>query len=56
MCTVCLDWIKGNLTLNEAIRNLGEMVDATQDFEEHNHYSKTLEKLKKLSGVEDDLT
>ena len=45
MCIVCRDWQKGNLTLKEAKRNLGEMINTSDDYEEREHYFKVLEGL-----------
>jgi hypothetical protein len=38
MCVVCLDWEKGKLTDLEAMRALGEMIVASEDTQELDHY------------------
>lgn len=45
MCIVCTEWAKGGLTLNEAKRNLGEMITSTNDPELMEHYFQIAEKI-----------
>lgn len=37
MCVVCKDWELGKLTAKEAFRNLGELINSTEDREERRH-------------------
>ena len=55
MCLVCIEWQKGNLTNDEALRNIGEMVGTTnQKSEERRHYFELAEKIKDAQYDEDN--
>jgi hypothetical protein len=45
MCIVCRDWQLGRLTSKEALRNLGEMIFASEDKEEQAHLWEISEKI-----------
>ena len=49
MCIVCVDLIKQNMTISEAERNLGELVnDRKETLTKLNHYDRLKEALEQL--------
>jgi len=45
-CLICTDWEKGKLTNSEALRNLGEFTNLSDDIEEVVHYLELEERIK----------
>lgn len=46
MCVVCVDWEKGKMTSEEALRALGEIITANgEDNKENQHYWDTADKI-----------
>lgn len=45
MCLICVEWLKGNLTNEEAKRALGEMVRSADSAEEQDHYADLAEEI-----------
>ena len=40
-----MEWEKGKLTSKEALRNLGEIIDASELEEDRDHYWEVIEKI-----------
>jgi hypothetical protein len=45
VCTVCVDWLKGKMTNDEALRALNEMVDDNSSDESWDHYFEATDKI-----------
>lgn len=57
MCFVCSEWNKGKLTAKEALRNLGELIDATdEDSSDMRHYFQTVDRIieEEIPTIEED--
>lgn len=52
MCRVCVDWNKGKLTVDEAFKNLDELLVDIESDEDFAHY---IEVIKKISDESDDI-
>lgn len=56
MCLVCLEYQKGLLTKEEAIRNLGEIIDATlENMVKNNDRKMTEDEFYHLLDLSDEL-
>lgn len=44
MCIVCIDWEKGKMNNDEALRALGEMIE-TDDASKKGHYLEVVDKI-----------
>lgn len=53
MCLVCIEIAKGSLTLDQARRNVNEMVEAAKWLEDKQHLEKVKKELENVSTVED---
>lgn len=50
MCMICADWQKGKLTNFEAMRNLQEMSNSTDSWEEISHYLDVAKEIKEKAN------
>lgn len=56
MCVICLEWDKGSMNSQEALANIGEMIDSNKDEEAVKHLFELAGKIvdKELPFVEWD--
>ena len=52
MCIICVDWIKGKMTNDEARRAANEMLEYSENAEKMNHASEVIEMIEETEEDE----